>query len=226
VETPGKYAVKLFRLVPFLLAGCSDMRGPPADLVIRNASIFTAVKTDTASTIIGSIAITGGRLSFVGNDGEAAALIGPNTEVIDGSGRMVLPGFIDSHTHPYSGTELLECDLSEDSTASMILASVRRCAARRTGTAWVRGSNWQLPVFPHANPTAILLDQAVSDRPAYLIAADGHSAWVNSRALALANLTASTRDPENGRIERDAKGEPTGTLREAAMSLVSRLLPP
>ena len=202
------------------------MRGPPADLVIRNASIFTAVKTDSTATTIGSIAITEGRLSFVGDDSGVAALIGPNTEVVDGSGRMVLPGFIDSHTHPYSGTELLECDLSEDSTVSMILASVRRCADERAGAVWVRGSNWQLPVFPHANPTAQLLDQAVSDRPAYLIAADGHSAWVNSKALALANLTASTPDPENGRVERDTKGEPTGTLREAAMSLVSRLLPP
>jgi len=71
--------VRLLWLVPFLLGGYSDMRGPPADLVIRNASIFTAVKTDTAATTIGAVAITEGRLSFVGDDSGVAALIGPNT---------------------------------------------------------------------------------------------------------------------------------------------------
>lgn len=218
--------MKFLGLVSLLLAGCTDMKGPPADLVIRNAAIFSAVKTDSAAITTGSIAITAGRITFVGPDSGVANLIGGHTEVVDGSGKLVTPGFIDSHIHPYSGTELLECDMSEDSTPDMVLASVRRCAAQRPEAEWIRGSNWQLPVFPHANPTASLLDQAVPDRPAYLMAADGHSAWVNSRALALANLTASTPDPDNGRIERDAKGAPTGTLRESAMSLVGRLLPP
>jgi predicted amidohydrolase YtcJ len=202
------------------------MKRSPADLVIRNVAIFSAVKTDTAAPAVGSLAVTGDRINFIGPDSGVADFIGASTEVIDGFGKLVTPGFIDSHTHPYSGTELLECDLSEDSTESMILASVRRCAARRPAAEWVRGSNWQLPVFANANPSASLLDQAVPDRPAYLIAADGHSAWVNSRALALANLTATTPDPANGRIERDAKRVPTGTLRESAMNLVSRLLPP
>ena len=218
--------MKFLGLVPLLLAGCTDMKGPPADLVIRNAAIFSAVKADSGAVTTGSIAITAGRISFLGLDSGVGNYIGGNTQVVDGSGKLVTPGFIDSHIHPYSGTELLECDLSEDSTPSMVLASVRRCAAQRPESEWVRGSNWQLPVFPHANPGASVLDQAVADRPAYLVAADGHSAWVNSRALALANLTATTPDPSNGRIERDAKGVPTGTLRESAMGLVGRLLPP
>ena len=78
------------------------------------------------------------------------------------------------------------------------------------------GRGWQLPLFPDGNPSKTLLDRLVPDRPALLWAADGHSAWANSRALALAGVTRDTPDPPNGRIERDARGEPSGTLRESA----------
>jgi len=94
------------------------------------------------------------------------------------------------------------------------------------GLPWVRGGGWQLPLFPDGNPTRALLDQAVPDRPAAFEAADGHSLWVNSRALALAGITRETADPPGGRIERDPRGgEPSGTLRESAMDLVAHVLP-
>src|SRR5207249_5065538 len=83
-----------------------------------------------------------------------------------------------------------------------------------------------LPVFPNANPQKLLLDRVVPDRPALLYAADGHSAWVNSKALALAGVTRDTRDPPNGRIERDSRTrEPSGTLRESAIDLVADKMP-
>ena len=220
-----KYALRLGWTAALLLVGCRQPNRPVADLVIRNVAIFSAATSDSVVTI-GSIALSTPRISYIGPDSGVQRFIGANTEVVDGSGKLVLPGFIDSHVHPYSGTELLECDLSDDSTESMLVASIRRCAAQRPEAEWVRGSNWQLPVFEDANPPAALLDQAVPDRPAYFIAADGHSAWANSRALALADLTRATPDPVNGRIERDSNGVPTGTLRESAMSLVARLLPP
>lgn len=213
-------------LAALVLVGCSDRKEPPADLVIRHAAIFTASPGDTAAIVTGSIAVRDGRIVYLGADSGIAGLMGDSTEVVDGTGGMVTPGFVDSHVHPYSGTELLECNLTDDSTQALILASVRRCAAERPAAEWIRGTGWQLPLFPDGNPTSDMLDRAVPDRPVFLTAADGHSAWVNSRAIALAGLNASTADPAKGRIERDTKGAPSGTLRESAMQLVSRLLPP
>lgn len=104
--------------------------------------------------------------------------------------------------------------------------SIRAYATAHPELEWIRGAGWQLPIFPNANPSKVLLDGVVSDRPALLYAADGHSAWVNSRALALAGVTRDTPDPPNGRIERDRRsGEPSGTLRESAMDLVAAKLP-
>jgi hypothetical protein len=121
---------------------------------------------------------------------------------------------------------MTECALDDLTTAAQVADSIARCARAHPGDTWFRGHGWQLPVFPHANPGRALLDSLVPDRPAYVRAADGHSAWVNSRALALAHITAGTKDPPNGRIERDAAGNPSGTLREDAADLVSSILPP
>jgi predicted amidohydrolase YtcJ len=139
----------------------------------------------------------------------------------------VLPGFQDTHAHPLSGgLELGECNLYDAETPEQIEGAIRAYAASHPDLVWIRGNGWQLPVFPDAHPRKELLDRAVPDRPAFFYAADGHSAWVNSRALALAGVTRDTRDPPNGRIERDpATGEPTGTLRESAMGLVAARLP-
>jgi predicted amidohydrolase YtcJ len=226
VATSRRSKVSFHRLTVLLLAACSSPKEPPADLVIRNTTIYTAARSDSSPTILGSIAVRGDRIVYVGPDSGAATLIGDETRTIDGTGGLVTPGFIDYHLHPSSSIELMECDLSDDSTVERAIASVRRCAEARPEAKWIRGTGWQLPVFPQGNPTARMLDQAVADRPAYLTAADGHSAWVNSRALELAGLTSATLDPPNGRIERDARGAPTGTLRESATLLVARLLPP
>jgi predicted amidohydrolase YtcJ len=141
---------------------------------------------------------------------------------------MVLPGFHDGHMHPISsGIELGECTLDDLTTAQALADSIRSCARSQSVRPWVRGGGWQLPVFKDANPSKQLLDQAVPDRPAILYAADGHSAWVNSRALELAGITKQTQDPPNGRIERDLRTrEPSGTLREDAIGLVARIVPP
>jgi predicted amidohydrolase YtcJ len=140
---------------------------------------------------------------------------------------MLLPSFHDSHVHPVSsGIELGDCQLSELATVEQILEAVRRYAEQNPQKPWIRGTGWQLPVFADANPHKSLLDKVVPDRPVYLVAADGHSAWVNSRALEVAKITKDTPDPKPGRIERDPKtGEPTGTLREDAMRLVAGQLP-
>jgi predicted amidohydrolase YtcJ len=195
-----------------------------ADLVLRGGMVYTV---DAARSWASAVAVRGGRIVYVGSDSLPAGLVGPGTEIVELGGAMVLPGFQDAHVHPIgSGVELVECHLHELTTAAAVLDSIRACAAAHPERPWVRGSGWQLPLFPDANPSKVALDRAVPDRPALFYAADGHSAWLNSPALALAGITRKTPDPANGRIERDPRsGEPSGTLRESAMALVDRVLP-
>jgi predicted amidohydrolase YtcJ len=206
-----------------LLTQCA-CAGDAADLVLRRAAVYTV---DAARSWAAAVAIRDGRIVYVGSDSLPPGLVGPTTEVVDLRGKMVLPAFQDGHVHPIgSGIELAECTLDDLTTANSIADSIRACARAHPDRAWVRGGGWQLPVFKDANPSKLLLDRAVPDRPAILYAADGHSAWVNSKALTLAGITRQTPDPPNGRIERDPQtGEPGGTLREDAVSLVSRIVP-
>ena len=196
-----------------------------ADLVFRRAAVYTM---DAARSWASAVAVRNGRIVYVGSDSLPPGLLGPNTEVVDLRGKMVLPGFQDGHVHPISsGVELGECALDDLTTGAAIADSIRSCARTQRDQPWVRGGGWQLPVFKNANPSAQLLDQAVPDRPAFFYAADGHSAWVNSKALALAGITRATPDPPHGRIERDPRtGEPSGTLREEAIALVAAVVPP
>ena len=204
-----------------LPAACN--RTDPADLVLRHGAIYPEAGD---SGTLESLAVRDGRIVYAGDDRGARSYIGDRTEVLELAGRMVLPGFHDTHMHPSGGITLAECTLDHLGTREAILDSVTRYAASHPDLAWIRGRGWQLPVFPEANPRKEWLDRIVPDRPVYLGSADGHSAWVNSRALALAGITGATKDPPNGRIERDAvTGEPTGTLRESATDLVERQMP-
>jgi predicted amidohydrolase YtcJ len=167
-----------------------------------------------------------GRLLYVGSDRGAALHVGPRTKVVDLGGRLVLPGFVDAHIHPVSGgIELGQCNLNDLPDAAAILEKVRRCDALKPGPGWLVGGGWALTAFPGGAPTRQALDAVARERPVFLTAADGHSAWVNTKALALAGITRETKDPKDGRIERDPDGEASGTLRESASGLVSKLLP-
>jgi len=206
------------------LGGFGCARPEPADLVLLNGAVYPfAIDSAKAEAVV----VRDGHLIYLGEDRTARDYVGSRTMVLDLRGKMVLPGFRDTHLHPRGGISLAECPLEELRTREEILDSVRRYAAAHPDLPWIRGRGWQLPVFPEANPRKEWLDAVVPDRPVYLVAADGHSAWVNSKALAVAGITRQTRDPTNGRIERDPKtGEPSGTLRESAAGLVARHLPP
>jgi predicted amidohydrolase YtcJ len=196
---------------------------PPADLVLRNGAVYTV---DAARSWARTVAVREGRIVHVGGDSLPSGLIGPETEVVDLAGGMLLPGFEDGHVHLLlGGVELGECTLYTLENAAAVLDSITACAAARPD-GWLRGVGWELTAFPGANPSKAALDRIAADRPAFMEAADGHSAWANSRALELAGITRDIPDPLDGRIERDPRtGEPSGTLRETAMDLVSRLLP-
>jgi hypothetical protein len=182
---------------------------------------------DEALPVASAVAVRDGRILYVGDDAGASALVGGDTEVVELGGRLVLPGFHDTHVHPASGgIELGDCDLNAAETRDDVLRIVAECAARGPAGSWVRGGGWQLPLFPHGAPSKELLDSLVPDRPAYLTSADAHSAWVNSRALDVAGVTAATQDPPpDGIVVREADGSPRGTLRESAMGLVGRHVP-
>lgn len=205
-----------------LLAACGE-RPPFADVVFTNGAVLTM---DSANPLARAVAIRGGRIVYVGSDEGAQPLIGTSTRVLDLGGKTLMPGFQDAHVHPISsGLDLAGCEVSDLESREAVLARIAECAAALPAGQWLVGSNWALPLFPDANPTREALDSVTPGRPAYLSAADGHSGWVNSEALRLAGITRTTPDPANGRIERDARGEPTGTLRESAMGLVSSLIP-
>jgi len=215
-------------LALLVLGGCRLERRPPAvtaDMVLTGGAVYTMSPERPWAE---ALAIRDGRIIYVGDVAGAQRLEGPRTRTLALNGRMVLPGFHDTHAHPLSGgLELGECNLYDAETPAEVEGAIRAYAQAHPELAWIKGNGWQLPVFPDANPGKAMLDRAVPDRPAFFYSADGHSAWVNSRALALAGVTRDTRDPPNGRIERDPRtGEPSGTLRESAIGLVADLLPP
>jgi predicted amidohydrolase YtcJ len=174
-----------------------------------------------------AMAIAGGRIAAIGSTEEIRELAGPSTEVTDLGGRSLLPGFIDAHVHPLEGgLSRRLCDLHELSGADAYRDAIAAYAAAHRKRPWITGGGWSLADFPGGLPRRETLDALVSDRPAILTNRDGHGAWVNSRALAAAGITASTPDPADGRIERDPDGEPSGMLQEGAIDLVEAVVPP
>lgn len=194
-----------------------------ADLVLTGGHVHTV---DPGRPRAEAVAVAGDRIAAVGSAGEIAAWIGPRTRVVDLAGRLLLPGFQDAHVHPvFGGMDLNECDVREHRGREAVLARIREYATAHPDAAWIIGSGWYMPDFPNGTPRREDLDAVVPDRPAFLPNRDGHSAWVNTRALELAGVDRTTPDPADGRIERDPDGTPSGTLHEGAGSLVERLIP-
>jgi hypothetical protein len=202
----------------------SAQNGRSADLILRHGAVYTM---DAARSWVESVAVADGRITYAGPDAGVNSLAGPSTKILDLGGRMVLPGFHDSHVHLMEGgVDMGICNLKDVATPQAVLAEIRKYAAAHATQAWVTGSGWDLPVFPDGIPRKEQLDEAVSDRPAYMESADGHSGWANTKALALAGITKDTPDPSGGRIERDlVTKQPSGTLRESARELVTGKIP-
>jgi predicted amidohydrolase YtcJ len=195
----------------------------PADLVLRGGRIATM---DPARSWASALAVRGGRIVAVGPDAAVAGFLGPGSRVIELRGRTVLPGFQDAHVHPvHGGLHLLRCWLHDEIDVGAYSRIISEYARANPAEPWIRGGGWYMAAFPGGAPDRDLLDRIVPDRPAALSSRDGHSTWVNSRALELAGITADTADPPDGRIERDEDGTPSGTLQEGAADLVDRLVP-
>lgn len=210
-----------------VIAGCAEKpgegqaAGPFADLVLVNGGIYTV---DAERSRAEAAAVRDGVFVAVGSNAEVEALRGPETRVIDLSGRLALPGFHDAHVHPrMGGAALLGCNLADQTRVDAIVARVSACAAE--GEGWVYGHAFDLGLFGQDGPHKRVLDAIPTDRPIFLESSDGHNAWVNSIALERAGITAETPDPPLGVIERDPDGAPSGTLRETASDLVEAVIP-
>jgi predicted amidohydrolase YtcJ len=201
-----------------------------SDLVLLNGTVYTVnMNTSWDQHPLQALAISGKRIVYVGDNKGARAYIGPGTEAIDLGGKMVLPGFIDAHIHPLTSAMLMAgVDLTDVSTSKDYIKKIKDYVDKNKDAKVIRGFGWNYPDFGVTGPTKELLDNIVSDKPVLLTAIDGHSYWVNSKALEMANITKDTPDPKGGKIERDPKtGEPSGTLRESAcLVLISSKLPP
>jgi predicted amidohydrolase YtcJ len=194
------------------------------DLIVYNADIRTM---DPLRPRVRALAATGGRIVALGEDSEIRALANGRTRKVDAGGRLVLPGFQDTHIHLQdSGTGFsTSVDLAGARTVEELQGLVRDFAARRTNDLWVRGVGWYSGIFGEHNLNRAVLDAAVPDRPVYIYASDGHNAAVNSKACEVLGLDASVADPRNGRFVRDAAGVPTGLIYEDAIDWVRSRLP-
>jgi predicted amidohydrolase YtcJ len=172
------------------------------------------------------MAVRGSHIAAVGED--VAEHIGPKTQIIDAGGGTIVPGFIDAHGHLRGlGDSLANLDLREASSAAEVARKVAAEAATRKPGEWILGRAWDQTRWPGSRfPTTADLDKAAPNHPVYLTRVDGHAAWVNSKALELADVNAATQEPAGGRIHRDPAGRPTGVLIDRAMGLVSRRIPP
>lgn len=198
--------------------------GVLADAVFHSGPIFDGERLHEQPPDGLAVGVQAGRIVAIGTDAQVRARL-PHADDIDLGGRLLHPGFTDAHIHALSaGVDRNECDLTAATDAESTLALIA-AYAQRSDRSWIVGSGWSMGHFAGGTPTAAALDAVVADRPVYLLNRDHHGAWVNTRALAVAGIDASTPDPSDGRIERDRSGAPTGTLHEGAMDLVGRWAP-
>ena len=192
--------------------------------LIENVRGYT-VQGDTLARFDALLVGDDGRVAAVGQDARSTAA--PSVRRIDGGGKVLLPGLIDAHGHVGGlGEVLRSLDLSETTSLADAQKAIADYAAARPDQPWITGAGWNQVVWGLGRfPTAAEIDAAVPDRPVWLERVDGHAGWANGKALALAGITRETKDPDGGRIERDAEGNPTGVFVDAAMKLVTRVVP-
>jgi predicted amidohydrolase YtcJ len=210
-------------------AGAGAGRRDRADLILHNGAVHTL---QNGFPVVSAIAITGDRVTAVGDDTTVRQFADRKTETIDLQGKTVIPGINDSHLHaavwglsqpPFS------IDVGPPAVASIagVAEVVAKAVRERKSGEWITGRGWDQPYFAEGRaPTRADLDKVSPDHPVILTEFSGHAIWVNSKALALAGIDRTTVPPQGGVVVKDAAGEPTGVLFEGAAGLVRRIVPP
>jgi predicted amidohydrolase YtcJ len=207
-----------------LVIGCNPNNSNKADLVLRNGFVYTV---DSLNSKAEAVAVKDGKILFVGNNIGVESFISDRTEVIDLKGKMLLPGFIDSHCHSISSYRyFFELNLYGLRTYDDIQAAIKKYLSEHPDAKYIKGRGWSNTDFSTTGPDKKIIDEVVMDIPVSFSSEDGHSKWVNSKTLELAGINNSTKNPEGGIIERySGINEPNGTLRENAADLVYDIFP-
>jgi len=211
-----------FLLLASALFSCSTKNAP--DLVLINGKVWTGMDETSFEE---AVAIKGNRIIAVGKTADMKALTDAATQVIDLKGQLVTAGFNDAHIHFLSGSMgLAEVNMLGTDSPSSVAERVNQYVNENPGKEWITGRGWQYSSFSSGLPDHESLNTITNDKPVFIKAYDGHSAWANRKALLMAGIDRNTIYTGFGEIVKDKNGEPTGTLRESAMGLVSKHIPP
>ena len=202
--------------VIYILFSCSEKQNDQADKIYFNARIWTG---DSANAWADAMAIKGNEIIYVGKDYQSFK--GSNTEMIDLGGKLMLPGFIDNHTHFLSGGyNLSSVDLRKAKTKQEFIYILKEFCQQRNDDRWVLGGDWDHEAWGGELPSRSWIDSVTGNHPVFVSRYDGHMALANSKALELAGINRNTKVPAGGEMKKDANGEYTGVLKDEAMGLL------
>lgn len=195
-----------------------------ADLIVTNARIYTV---DDGHPLASALAVRDGLVAYVGSEREVLTLRGPNTRMIDAHGNTVLPGIVDAHAHLLNlGFSLGNVNLADTRSYDEVIRRVTDRLPSVPAGKWIQGRGWDQNKWGDTRfPTHDALTRATPNNPVALTRIDGHAILANAAAMKAAGVTAATKDPAGGRLERTASGEPTGVFVDNAMSLINRVVP-
>lgn len=209
--------------IAYTLAACGGSKTNPVTLAVVNARIWTG---NPQRPWAEAIAVRGDRIAAVGSSAEIRKMTGASARVIDAHGQMLVPGFNDSHVHIISaGRGLSSVKLRDASTPAEFIARIKAYAKTIPKGAWITDGDWDHTLWGGELPARQWIDSVTPDNPVWVARLDGHMSLANSLALAAAHVTKATKEVDGGVIERDAKGEPTGLLKDNAQGLVEDSMP-
>ena len=214
----------LFSTILAIGTVCSAASAGEATLILTSGKIWTENPVQPQAQ---AVALDGTTILAVGDDAAIKKLAGPGTQLIDLAGRRVLPGFNDSHVHFLDGGgSLIGVPLGDANSPAEFKDRIAKFAQTLPKGAWLRNGNWDHERWQPAKlPDHALIDAVSGDHPALLWRLDGHMALANAQALKMAGIDRNTKDPAGGAIERDKDGNPTGILKDAAATLVEKVMP-
>ena len=212
-------------LMAVMAAGCADAEDPAetATLVVRDARVWTGQPDLPWAQ---ALAISGDRILAVGSNEDVEGLTADGTRVVEGGGRLVTPGFIDTHVHFISGGfNLSSVQLRDAPTPQVFIDRIAEFARGLEPGVWILGGDWDHEQWGGALPRRDWIDSVTAENPVWVNRLDGHMALANTAALTAAGVTADTEEVDGGTIERYEDGEPAGILKDNAMFLVGRVIP-
>ena len=211
-------------LMILMCTAVQSQERPAADTIITNANVWTVDRNHPRAE---AVAILGQRIAAVGSSVEMDAWRGPQTRVIDAAGKLLLPGFNDSHVHFMDGGfQLDQVQLTDARTRDDFANRLATQSKKLKNGAWILGGDWDEQNWsPPELPTHEWIDAVTPDNPVFIERHDGHESLANALAMKLAGITAATKSPAGGEIVRDSQGNPTGVFKDAAQSLIEKVIP-